>query len=54
MSTNTIIVKPLCGKLTHDTETFSKMDPYVKLILLSYNINFKFNNFSILGGFLNR
>merc|ERR1712166_1689694 len=27
----TLIVKPSAGRLTHDTEIFSKMDPYVKV-----------------------
>jgi len=38
MQTNTIIVKPLCGKLTHDTETFAKMDPYVYKFLYIYQL----------------
>lgn len=28
-----LIIKPLSGKLTRDTETFGKMDPYVKVIM---------------------
>jgi len=27
----TLIIKPSAGRLTHDTEIFSKMDPYVKV-----------------------
>ncbi|CAG9318375.1 unnamed protein product [Blepharisma stoltei] len=27
-SSGTLIVRPICAKLTHDTETFGKMDPY--------------------------
>ena len=29
--TGTFVVRPLCGKLIHDTETFGKMDPYCKV-----------------------
>lgn len=28
-----LVVKPICGKLIHDTETFGKMDPYCKVIV---------------------
>jgi len=29
----TLIIKPIQGKLTHDTDTFTKMDPYCQVIL---------------------
>lgn len=28
-----LIIKPLSAVLTHDTETFGKMDPYIKVIV---------------------
>lgn len=28
-----LVIRPLSGKLTHDTETFGKMDPYVKVCM---------------------
>ncbi|CAG9333549.1 unnamed protein product [Blepharisma stoltei] len=27
-SSGTLIIRPICAKLTHDTETFGRMDPY--------------------------
>lgn len=29
----TLIVRPLFGRLTHDTETFGRMDPYCKVTI---------------------
>ena len=29
----TLIIRPICAKLTRDTETFGKMDPYCKIVL---------------------
>ena len=31
--TGTLIIRPICAKLTRDTETFGKMDPYCKVAL---------------------
>jgi Ca2+-dependent lipid-binding protein len=31
MNTGQLIVKPICAKLTYDTEWFGKMDPYAKI-----------------------
>ena len=33
MNCGTLIVRPLCAKLTYDTEWFSKMDPYAKITI---------------------
>lgn len=28
-----VVIKPLSGQLTHDTDSWSKMDPYVKIMI---------------------
>ena len=33
ISQRTLVVRPLCGKLIHDTETFGKMDPYCRVVV---------------------
>ncbi len=33
MMNRTLVAKPICAKLTIDTELFGKMDPYVKMSL---------------------
>src|SRR4051812_18659137 len=33
MSIGTLVIKPLEAKLTHDTDFFSKMDPYCQILI---------------------